>query len=57
MRIAIALAIAVGVAACSDRTPRAQRQRPLVPLAFDVGAGSPPAVNIAQSHRAARNQG
>lgn len=57
MRIAIALAIAIGVAACSDRAPKAQRQRPLVPLAFDIGAGSPHAMTVTETHRDARNRG
>lgn len=54
MRIAIALAIAVGVAACSNGTPRANDHRPFVPLAFDAAAG---ATRVAATVRAERLPG
>lgn len=50
MRIAIGLAIAIGVAACSDGSANGHNQRPFVPLAFTADTNLPIVVKARPTH-------
>jgi len=52
MRIAIGLAIAIGVAACSDGSGKGHDRRPLVPLASSVDVNLPVAAKVRPTHAA-----